>query len=158
MGWHELYGRAIELREALRRGRPRAPLVRLLPASEIKARLQCDGITDATARKWTLHQLAGLRREVDGDASWLRLCELVRRAADPWNADDWPLGFDALLCCVPLCTLVSFECKRCCVGQQQGGMSCAHPQSAFGTIWGRIHDRDRDGLRDHLARLERLLA
>ncbi len=94
---------------------------------------------------------------MDNDASWARLQEIVRRARDPWNADDWPLGFDALLCCVPLCTDVDYECARCPVGRTQDGMSCAHPESAFGAIWGLVERGDRDGLRARIERLERLL-
>lgn len=148
------------LRRLLRRDRGGTKPVairRLLPAAQIVERFGADGGDAAAAQKWTRHQLAGLRYEVDDDARWPRLCEVVRCAADPWNADDWPLGFDALLCCVPLCTLVDFECSRCQIGREQDGMSCAHPTSAFGQLWHLIAARDREGLRAHIDDLERRL-
>ncbi|MEM6991491.1 MAG: hypothetical protein AAF721_13365 [Myxococcota bacterium] len=131
---------------------------RLRAAGEVVAAYRGDGANETGAIHWTLRQLEGLGAEVDDDERWARLCELVRRAGDPWNADDWPLGFDALLCCVPLCTHVDFECARCPVGKTQDGMSCAHPHSAFGTVWELIRARDRHGLRAQIERLTRLLS
>lgn len=105
----------------------------------------------------SLAQVRGLRAEVDDDARWDALVELVRRTGDPWNADDWPLGFDPLLCCVPLCTHVAYECARCPVGVRQDGMACAHPTSHFGRIGQLVAAGDRPGLIVHLERLEALL-
>lgn len=131
---------------------------RLRCAADIRSAFEIDGADEPAAIRWTLRQIAGLSFEVEDDARWQRLCELVHRAADPWNADDWPMGFDPLLVCSPLCTLVSFECTRCPVGKRQAGMSCAHPTSAFGRIWHLIHARDRDGLKTHLVELARQLS
>ncbi len=82
---------------------------------------------------------------------------MARQAGDPWNADDWPLGFDALVCAAPLCADVSFECARCPVGQRQGGSSCAHPTSAFGSIGVRVREGNRDAVREQVAAIEAML-
>ena len=107
----------------------------------------------AAALDGSRQQLAGLRRELDEDDRWERLVRLARQAGDPWNADDWPLGFDALVVPIPLCTHLSFECARCPVGQRQDGRSCAHPDSAFGRVGELVRRGDRDGLRAWLDEL-----
>ena len=129
----------------------------LLPAPEAIARYRREGGDPAAAVRGAKQQLAGLRREVDDDARWQRLILMARQIGDPWNADDWPLGFDALLCAIPLCTDVAFECARCPIGQRQEGRSCAHPTSAFGVIGDLVRRADRDGLRTHLDALGRVL-
>lgn len=135
----------------LRRTKPSSPAVpRLVSSKDIIARYRSAGGDAAAAVEATLAQLRGLRAEIDDDARWARLVEIVRRAGDPWNADDWPLGFDALLCCVPLCTDVDYECTLCPVGKQQDGMSCAHPTSAFGRIGQLVLAGDRTELREHI--------
>ncbi|MCH9680704.1 MAG: hypothetical protein K0V04_04650 [Deltaproteobacteria bacterium] len=82
---------------------------------------------------------------------------MARQAGDPWNADDWPLGFDALVCAAPLCADVSFECARCPVGQQQQGQSCAHPESAFGRIGVLVRQGRRDAVLQQITRIEEIL-
>lgn len=130
---------------------------RLLPAGDAIDRYRAAGATEATAVTGARQQLAGLRRELDDDARWDRLVRLSRRAGDPWNADDWPLGFDGLLCAITLCTHVSFECARCPVGRRQDGRSCAHPSTAFGRIDDLVRRGDRAGVREHLDALEVML-
>lgn len=131
--------------------------VRLVSAHRIVAAYREAGAGCEAALDGALAQVRGLRAEVGEDARWHALVELVRRTGDPWNADDWPLGFDPLLCCVPLCTHVDYECVRCPVGRRQDGMSCAHPTSYFGRIGHLVSAGDRSALIDHLARLEELL-
>jgi hypothetical protein len=131
---------------------------RLRPAGEAVERYRQRGADEAAALAEVRQQLAGLRRELDDDERWDRLVRLSRQAGDPWNADDWPLGFDALLCAIPLCTHVSFECARCPVGRQQDGRSCAHPGTAFGRIDELVRRGDRPRLREHLDVLEARLS
>lgn len=127
---------------------------RLLPAGEAIERYRRAGGDEAAALAGFRQQLAGLRRELDDDARWERLVLMARQIGDPWNADDWPLGFDALLCAIPLCTHVAFECTRCPVGRQQEGRSCAHPSTAIGRIGDLVRRGDRPALREHLDRFE----
>lgn len=133
------------------------PLVRLRPAGEAIERYRQQGAGTTAALEGARQQLDGLRRELDDDERWDRLVLIARQIGDPWNADDWPLGFDALLCAITLCTHVSFECARCPVGRRQGGGSCAHPSSAFGRIGDLVRRADRDGLREHITALQHLL-
>lgn len=130
---------------------------RLRPAPEAIERWRAHGADRAAALREVQCQLAGLRREVDDDARWSHLVRMARQAGDPWNADDWPLGFDALVCAIPLCTHVSFECARCPVGLRQQGRSCAHPQSAFGHLGHLVRVGDREAIRQHLAQLSSML-
>ncbi|MBC8073590.1 MAG: hypothetical protein IAG13_35035, partial [Deltaproteobacteria bacterium] len=111
----------------------------------------------ARANQLALAQVAALRELIEHQGGWARLQELVARAGDPWNADDWPDGFDALMLCAPLCDEVAFECVRCAVGQRQGGMSCAHPRSLFGRVLPLIMHGDRAALREHLHTIEAVL-
>lgn len=134
--------------------RPGDAVARLRPAGEAIEEYRQRGADEGAAIEGVRQQLAGLRRELDDDARWDRLVLLARQIGDPWNADDWPLGFDALLCAIPLCTHVSFECARCPVGQQQEGRSCAHPSTAVGRIGELVRRGDRAGLRRHLDELE----
>jgi hypothetical protein len=130
------------------------PPSRLRPATEAIDRYRLAGASEAAALEGVRQQLAGLRRELDDDARWARLVRLARQAGDPWNADDWPLGFDALVCAIPLCTHVSFECARCPVGRQQQERSCAHPSTPLGRIGDLVRRADRPGLRAQLDELE----
>lgn len=127
---------------------------RLRPAGEAIERYRQQGGDEAAAIEGAREQLAGLRRELDDDERWERLVLMARRIGDPWNADDWPLGFDALLCVIPLCTHVAFECARCPVGSEQAGRSCAHPSTAIGRIGDLVRRGDRPALREHLDLLE----
>jgi hypothetical protein len=142
----------------IRRGGPSSsavdPTSRLRPASEAIERYHRAGGNEAAALEGVRQQLAGLRRELDDDARWERLVRLARQAGDPWNADDWPLGFDALVCAIPLCTQVSFECARCPVGRQQAEHSCAHPSTPIGRIGELVRRGDRPGLYAQLDELE----
>lgn len=144
----------LRLRPALAPRPAAVPGPRLRPAGESVERYRQHGATQGAALAEVREQLAGLRRELDDDARWARLVLLARQIGDPWNADDWPLGFDALLCAIPLCTHVSFECARCPVGRQQECRSCAHPSTAIGRIGDRVRRGDRDGLRALLDELE----
>jgi hypothetical protein len=133
------------------------PRVRLRPSTEVIERYRAEGADSAAALRGARQQLEGLQRELDDDEGWARLVLMARQAGDPWNADDWPLGFDALVCAASLCAHVSFECSRCPVGRRQDGRSCAHPNSAFGRIGGLVRAGRREALREHLEALARLL-
>jgi hypothetical protein len=142
------------LRRSLRPPSPADSRPQLLPAADAIARYRHHGADEAAALEAAQYQLAGLRRELDDDDRWHRLVRLARQIGDPWNADDWPLGFDALLCVIPLCTHVSFECARCPVGRQQDGRSCAHPSTAIGRIGDLVRRGDRPALREHVDQLQ----
>ena len=126
------------------------PAAELLP--RFRAAVRSRGAADrrAAAIALTHAQLDGLAHLVADDDGWSRLRALVRRAGDPWNADDWPDGFDPLLLCAALCDDVAFECARCPVGERQGGSSCAHPRSLFGFVLALITAGDRSRLGAHL--------
>jgi hypothetical protein len=143
-------------REPSTRAEP-GPRARLRPGVEVIERYRAEGADPAAALRGARQQLEGLRHELDDDDGWARLVRLARQAGDPWNAYDWPLGFDALICAASLCAHVSFECTRCPVGRRQDGRSCAHPESAFGRIGGLVREGRREALREHLDALERLL-
>lgn len=143
----------------LRREGPRSPdvRVRLRSSTEVIERYREEGADAAAALRGAGLQLEGLRHELDDDDRWARLVHLSRQAGDPWNAYDWPLGFDGLVCAASLCADVSFECARCPVGRRQGERSCAHPDTAFGRIDMLVREGRREALREHLDALERLL-
>ncbi len=122
----------------------------LVPAAELLPRFREGGRGASAAIELTRGQLDALDHLVADDAGWTRLVELVARAGDPWNADDWPLGFDPLMLCAALCDDVAFECVRCPVGERQGGWSCAHPRSLFGFVLAVVAAGDRPRLRHHL--------
>jgi hypothetical protein len=132
-------------------------VARLRSADEVLASFRADGGDAAAALRWSLRQIEGLRREVEDVARWQRLLALVAKTGDVWNAEDWPYGFDALVCCAPLCARVSFECGQCPVGKRQGSISCAHPQSLFGRIGELVRAADRDGVLAHLRDVELVL-
>ena len=125
----------------------------LASATEIEARLRGEGFDTAAALRCAQAQVAGLLAEVADDARWPRLRELSRRIGDPWNADDWPLGFDPLLLVVPLCKVVDYECARCPVGRAQDSRSCAHPETGVGGLAALIRAGSRDAVRQRLDEL-----
>lgn len=133
------------------------PGPRLVPSTQIIRRYREEGGDEPAALRGALAQLAGLRRELADDERWARLVRMVRETGDVWNADDWPAGFDPLVCAAPLCDRVAFECARCPVGQRQGARSCAHPDTAFGRVGQLVAAGRRDALREHLDQLEALL-
>jgi hypothetical protein len=122
----------------------------LIPARELVARFRGEGGGAARASALTEAQVRAMLAQVLDEPGWARLGELVARAGDPWNADDWPDGFDPLMLCAPLCDHVAFECVRCAVGQRQGGMSCAHPRSLFGRLLPLVMHGDRSRVLEHL--------
>lgn len=126
------------------------PAPRLVPARVLLPQFRERGRGREAAIALTRGQLDALEHVVDDDEGWTRLCEIVRRAGDPWNADDWPDGFDPLMLCAALCDDVAFECVRCPVGERQAGSSCAHPSSLFGFVLGLITKGERARLRTHL--------
>lgn len=148
----------MSLLHRLLRGPP-APIavVQLRSATDILARFHESGGEATAALRLTRDQVAGLQREVEDDERWPRLVEMARRIGDPWNADDWPLGFDPLVCCVPLCARVDYACATCPVGQRQGNMSCAHPSSLFGQIGDLVRRGDRDALLRYLRETDAIL-
>jgi hypothetical protein len=146
------------LRRALAGSEQDAPAVgKLVPATEVVARFRRDGGGPALALSRTRAQVAALRALVQDERGWARVRELVARAGDPWNADDWPDGFDPLLLCAALCDDVAFECARCPVGQRQDARSCAHPQTLFGSVLTMIARGDRAALLDHLRTIDEAL-
>ena len=147
------------LRSWLRRSTSaREPRVhRLLPAADIVERYRRGGADERAAIDGTLTQIRGLREEIESEKRWKALVELARRIGDPWNADDWPLGFDPLLLCVPLCTNVDYECARCPIGQRQDDQSCTHPTSHFGRLGDLVRRADHPALLAALDSLEQTL-
>ncbi|MEM7156863.1 MAG: hypothetical protein AAF799_28695 [Myxococcota bacterium] len=146
------------LRDWLRRKpEPKARPIRLRSAEDCVQRYRSAGADDKAAIEGARRQIAGLRHEIADDARWARLVTMARQIGDPWNADDWPSGFDGLLCAITLCTHVSFECARCPVGRRQDGRSCAHPNTAFGRIGDLVRRDDRSGLRSQLDSIEAIL-
>ena len=130
---------------------------RLVPATELVARFRGAQGGRTFALALTGEQVAALRALVQDEHGWLRLRELVARAGDPWNADDWPDGFDPLVVCAALCDHVAFECARCPVGERQSGRSCAHPQTLFGSVLPMILRGDRTALLEHLQTIDAVL-
>ncbi|MEO6694882.1 MAG: hypothetical protein ABIY50_01590, partial [Ignavibacteria bacterium] len=79
------------------------------------------------------------------------------RDVDAWLALDWPDGFDELLLCVPLCSLVRFECNKCTIGIRQENNSCAHDNSLFGYISELLKNNARDALKYHMISIKKML-
>ena len=94
-----------------------AALDALLPFEAILEGWCTSGGTPEAAREWTRRQVLAFGGIVGDDAAWELLLGKVAsgRGQDAWLALDWPLGFDELLLCAPLCRLVSFECARCTI-------------------------------------------
>ncbi len=134
------------------------PHARLVPAVELVARFRAARGGPPLALALTRAQVEAARTLVQDERGWQRLQDLVARAGDPWNADDWPDGFDPLLLCAALCDDVAFECVRCPVGQRQDGRSCAHPQSLFGALLPMLLHGDRNAVVDRLRVIDDLLA
>jgi len=130
---------------------------RLVPATELVARFRAARGGPTLALSLTRAQVEAARALVHDEHGWQRLQDLVARAGDPWNADDWPDGFDPLLLCAALCDDVAFECVRCPVGQRQDGRSCAHPQSLFGSLLPLLMRGERAAVADHLRAIDDLL-
>ncbi len=127
---------------------------RLLPARRVRQRFRERGGDSRAALRGALEQLAGLRVELEDDARWARLVRMVHETGDVWNAEDWPRGFDPLVCAASLCEHVAFECARCPIGRRQGERSCAHPQTAYGRVGELVREGERAALRAHLDQLE----
>jgi len=139
--------------KGLRQAQPEASREpKLLSGEAVVEQWRAEGGTASGALALTLTQLDGLAAHVRRDSGWARLQTLVARAGDPWNAFDWPSGFDPLIVCAPLCQRVAFECTRCPVGQAQG-RSCSDPVTDIGTILGMIGRAEREALLLHLAQL-----
>ena len=139
--------------------RTSAVLDALLPFEAILEGWRASGGTPEPAREWTRRQVRALVDIVADDGAWELLLGKVAsgRGQDAWLALDWPLGFDELLLCAPLCQLVSFECARCTIGARQESYSCAHPSSVFGHVGELLQRADRDGLVRHLRHVMALL-
>jgi hypothetical protein len=135
-----------------------AVLDTLLPFEAILGSWRASGGTPEAAREWTRRQVRALADIVADDGAWEVLLERgASRAQDAWLALDWPLGFDELLLCAPLCRLVSYECARCTIGARQERHSCAHPSSVFGHVGELLQRGDRGGLLRHLRNVLALL-
>jgi hypothetical protein len=135
---------------------PAPTAARLVPAVELVARFRA-ARGPAFALALTRAQVDAALALVNDERGWQRLQELVARAGDPWNADDWPDGFDPLLLCAALCDDVAFECVRCPVGQRQDGRSCAHPQSLFGSLLPLLMRGERAAVADRLRAIDDVL-
>jgi len=138
---------------------PRDAAHTLLAHGEILAAWRAAGATPAAALHWTHEQVRALRRLIQDPEGWRRLLQVHAsgRAQDSWLATDWPTGFDELLVCAPLCTLVNFECARCTIGARQQAMTCAHPATVFGRIGAILERGDREALLRHLDEVEAML-
>ena len=112
-----------------------------------------------SARMLTLKQVYAFEKIIKDDKSWNYLLSFFEkgRKMDSWLALDWPDGFDELLLCVPLCSLVEFECSKCTIGKRQENHSCANENSVFGFIAELLKDKDRDGLKEHIEYIKELL-
>lgn len=131
----------------------------LLGFADIVLRWQKAGGTARQALELSRAQVAAVRGLVADEVGWQRLEEAARlRAFDSWLVTDWPHSFDELIVCAPLCQRVNWECQRCPVGQRQGGVSCANPDSLFGRIGVLLREADRPGLAAYLETVERTLA
>ncbi|MEO8664744.1 MAG: hypothetical protein ABI462_04540 [Ignavibacteria bacterium] len=134
----------------------------------IKELLTYDGIihkwaasnmTSKAAAELTLEQVAAFEKIVGDDEAWEVLLTAFNsgRDVDAWLASDWPVGFDELLLCVPLCKLVEFECHKCTVGSRQDNNSCAHDYSLFGYIAELLKIPDRKVLIGHIEDIKKIL-
>ncbi|MCI0561128.1 MAG: hypothetical protein MN733_21800 [Nitrososphaera sp.] len=132
----------------------------LLPYEKILTQWKSHGATAEAARMLTLQQVEAFEQIVEDDACWLHLLSIVDsgRNIDSWMARDWPVDFDELLLCVPLCKLVDYECRRCTIGSRQQAHSCAHSDTVFGRIGVLLQEKNRDALRAHLRSIREMLA
>lgn len=131
----------------------------LLPYNEILNKWNNSIQSETAARLLTLEQTEALESVIVDDEGWEYLLSVFNngRETDAWLALDWPDGFDELLLCVPLCSLVKFECSRCFVGMRQDNNSCANDFSLFGYIAELIKAADREGLMNHIASIKKIL-
>ena len=131
----------------------------LLPYNEILSKWNNSIQSELSARLLTLEQTEALESVIADDDGWEYLLSVFNngRETDAWLALDWPDGFDELLLCVPLCSLVKFECSRCFVGMRQDNNSCANDFSLFGYIAELIKAADREGLMNHIASIKKIL-
>ncbi|MBL0109009.1 MAG: hypothetical protein IPP52_17460 [Ignavibacteria bacterium] len=131
----------------------------LLPYNEILSKWNNGIQSELSARLLTLEQTEALESVIVDDEGWEYLLSVFNngRETDAWLALDWPDGFDELLLCVPLCSLVKFECSRCFVGMRQDNNSCANDFSLFGYIAELIKAADREGLINHIALIKKIL-
>lgn len=108
----------------------------------------------------TKEQVSGIEKIVNDDDGWKNLLEIAARGRtqDAWLATDWPSGFDELILCLPLCKLVDWECAKCTIGSRQQNFSCAHDNSLFGLVGVFVETANRDGLKEHLKKIETMLA
>ncbi|MBK7253478.1 MAG: hypothetical protein IPI04_06075 [Ignavibacteria bacterium] len=129
----------------------------LLPYNEILNKWNNSIQSETAARLLTLEQTEALESVIVDDEGWEYMLSVFNngRETDAWLALDWPDGFDELLLCVPLCSLVKFECSRCFVGMRQDNNSCANDFSLFGYIAELIKAADREGLMNHIGSIKR---
>lgn len=132
--------------------------MRVRSAQQVIAAYEAAGKTPTAALSQARAQVAGLLEHIADDERWSHLVRLARDVGDPWNADDWPLGFDAMVLVVSQCTHVAFECARCPVGQRQAKNSCAHPTTLVGQIGDAVRRGDRSAARRLLSALDDVLA
>lgn len=134
-------------------------VTKLLPYNEILSKWNNGIQSESSARLLTLEQTEALKSVISDDEGWEYLLSVFNkgRETDAWLALDWPDGFDELLLCVPLCSLVKFECSRCFVGMRQENNSCANDFSLFGYIAELIKVADREGLLNHIDSVKKIL-
>ncbi|MBK6770716.1 MAG: hypothetical protein IPG78_00970 [Ignavibacteria bacterium] len=131
----------------------------LLPYNEILNKWNNGIQSELSARLLTLEQTEALESLIADDEGWEYMLSVFNngRETDAWLALDWPDGFDELLLCLPLCSLVKFECSRCFVGMRQDNNSCANDFSLFGYIAELIKAADRVGIMNHIASIKKIL-
>jgi hypothetical protein len=112
-----------------------------------------------TAKTVTIEQVDALIEICSIDEKWKKLLEIFRsgRIHDSWLAANWPVGFDELILCAPLCKLVDWECAKCHVGMRQNNFSCANDDSLFGYIAVLLAVEKRELLLKHLAKIKLVL-
>lgn len=132
----------------------------LLSYKEIYNEWERSGKNSRSARLLTLQQVEAFEEIINDDGKWEYLLWIFSngRKIDSWLALDWPEGFDELLLCVPLCSLVEFECELCTIGKRQDNSSCANENSVFGYIAELLKDKDREGLMKHIEFIKRMLS
>ena len=131
----------------------------LLPHNVIFGEWESSDRSPEIAVTLTLKQISALEEIISDDENWGYFLKVFNngRETDAWLALDWPDGFDELLLCVPLCSLVEFECSKCTVGKRQNNNSCAMDYSIFGYTAELIKRNDRKGLINHLESVKKML-
>ncbi|MBL8006106.1 MAG: hypothetical protein JNJ56_01120 [Ignavibacteria bacterium] len=134
-------------------------LSRLPAYNEISEKWKSSEKDSASARRLTEEQVSAFEEIIKNDEGWEFLLEIFYRgrSEDAWLALDWPDGFDELLLCVPLCSLVNFDCSRCHVGMRQDNNSCANDFSLFGYTVELLKNNDREGLLKHTGNIKEVL-